>query len=359
MPEVNVDILTPNEAGGFAGGGAVGGRLLANNMDPGVLRPWIGQDRRAYITLNSGSQRPSIQPVANATLRKDEWKQLDEAIVKAAQQRLIGVADLYSRNLVYRVSNGLGTTVLETEVVSDIEDAQVSMDAATRGRRDRPDFSIGYLPLPIIHADFQLDIRTLNASRTRGQALDTLQAEMAARKVAEKAESMLFTGLSTYTYGGGTLYGYLDYTNRNTYTLSAHWDDSAATGETMLADVLGMIQASIDDRYYGPWVLYIPTNFQTALGEDFKTNSDKSVRQRLLEVNGLLDIKVADFLTADNVVLVQMTSDVVRMVEGLTMQTLEWDIEGGMIKLFKVMTIMVPQIRADYNNRCGIVHGSK
>lgn len=358
MGDVQVDILTPNGTGGFTGGGSAGARLLANNMDSGALRPFIGIDGRPYMTVNVQG-KPEVRPTTNATLRKDEWKQFDEAIVKAAQQRLRGVADLYSRNLVYRVNNGLGTTVLETEVMSDTEDAQVSMDAATRGRRDRPEFGIGYLPLPIIHKDFQLDIRTLNASRTKGQALDTIMAEQCARKIAEKAESMLFTGLSTYTYGGGSIYGYLDYTYRNTYTLSAHWNDSAASGETMLADVLGMIQASIDDRYYGPWVLYIPTNFQTALGGDFKANSDKSIRQRLLEIEGLTDIRVADFLTSDNVLLIQMTTDVIRMVEGLPIQTIQWDLEGGMLMNFKVMTIMVPQIRADYNNRCGIVHGTK
>jgi uncharacterized linocin/CFP29 family protein len=358
MGDVQVDILTPNGMGGFTGGGSAGARLLANNMDTGALRPFIGTDGRTYITVNVQG-KSEVRPVANATLRKDEWKQFDEAVVKAAQQRLRGVADLYSRNLVYRISNGLGTTVLETETMSDTEDAQVSMDAATRGRRDRPEFNVGYLPLPIIHKDFQLDIRTLNASRTKGQALDTIMAEQCARKIAEKAESMLFTGLSTYTYGGGSIYGYLDYIHRNTYTLSAHWNDSAASGETILADVLGMIQASIDDRYYGPWVLYIPTNFQTALGGDFKANSDKSIRQRLLEIEGLTDIRVADFLTADNVLLVQMTSDVIRMVEGLPIQTIQWDLEGGMLMNFKVMTIMVPQIRADYNNRCGIVHATK
>ena len=360
MPGANVDILTPNGSGGFAGGGAVGARLLEHNMDAGVLRPFVGNGGRSFICVNGANGKEQVIPItANATLRKDEWKQYDEAIVKAAQQRLIGVADLYSRNLVYRVNNGLGTTVLETETMSDTEDAQVSMDAATRGRRDRPEFSIGYLPLPIIHKDFQLDIRTLNASRTRGQALDTLGAEQAARKVAEKAESMLFTGLSAYTYGGGVIRGYTDYDNRNTYTLTAHWNDSAATGERILADVLGMIQAAVDDRYYGPYVLYIPTNFQTALGEDFKSNSDKSVRQRLMEIAELSDIKVADFLTADNVLLVQMTSDVVRMVEGLSIRTIQWELEGGMIMNFKVMAIMVPQIRSDYADRCGIVHGSK
>ena len=358
MTEARIDILTSNGSGGFAGGGAVGARLLANGMDPSVLRPFIGGDGRPYVNVNNGGQI-EVRPTTNATLRKDEWKHLDEAVVRAAQQRMIGVQDLYSRGLVYRLTNGLGTTVLETETMSDIEEAQVSMDAVTRARKDRPDFSIGYLPLPIISKDFALDIRTLNASRTRGQALDTIQAELAARKVMEKAESILFAGFSSYAYGGGTIYGYIDHPKRNEYTLTAHWNDSAATGETILADTLGMIQAAIDDRHYGPYVLYIPTNFQTALGEDFKSNSDKSVRQRLLEIDQLSDIKVADFLTSDNVLLVQMTSDVVRMVEGLPIQTLQWETEGGLMLNFKVMTIMVPQIRADYSEYSGIVHGSK
>lgn len=353
MPDIQVDVMT-NEGGHFTGGGAVGQRLIANNMDAGALRPYFGDNGRPYITVNGVAR-----PTTNATLRKDEWKHLESAVLMAAKQRLVGVNDLYSRNLVYRISNGLGTTVFETQTMSDTEAAQVSMDAATRGRRDRPNFGIGYLPLPVVHKDFQIDARTLAASRNGGQPLDTIMAEDAGRMVAEKLETMLFNGLSTYTFGGGTIYGYTDFTNRNTYTLTAHWDDSLASGTTILSDVLGMVQASIDDYHYGPWVLYIPTNYQTALGDDFKAASDKSIRQRLLEIDGIQDIKVADKLTADEVVLVSMNTDTVRMVEGLGIQMLEWESEGGMLLNYKVMGIMVPQIRSDYNSRCGIVHGSK
>ena len=358
MSEATIDILQPDGFGRLTGGGVVGAQLLSHNMDAGCLRPYIGANGKPYITVNS-STGPKAQLAANATLRKDEWKQMDDAVMRAAQQRMVGVADLYARNLVYRLTNGLGTTVLEHETMNDTEAAQISMDAATRGKKDRLQFGIGYLPLPVVFKDFALDIRTLNASRQRGQALNTLQAEDAARRVMEKVEQMLFTGTSTYTYGGGSIYGYMDFPNRNTYTLAAHWNDSAATGETILADVLGMIQASINDRHYGPWVLYIPTAFQTALGEDFKANSDKSVRTRLMEIDSLEAIKVADHLTADNVLLVEMSSENVRMVEGLSIQTLEWPSEGGLILNYKVMAIMVPQIRSDYNDRCGIVHATK
>ena len=188
--------------------------------------------------------------------------------------------------------------------------------------------------------------------------VDTTQAALAARKVAEKAESMLFTGTSTYTFGGGAIYGYMDEPNRNTGSLTANWDDSAGDGDAILTDVLAMKQAGIDDRCYGPFMLYIPTNFETAIDEDFKANSDKSIRQRILEVSGISGVKVADKLTADNVICVQMTMDVIRLVNGLAITTVQWETEGGMRVNFKVMAIQVPQTRHDQDGRCGIMHWS-
>jgi len=291
-------------------------------------------------------------------LRKDEWKHFDEQVVNVAQQRLVGIADLERRGLVLNITNGLGSTVLEYEDMSDIEAAEMNMSGVTRARNDRVEYDINYLPLPIISKPSQINIRVLNASRTRGMPLDTTMAERAARKVAEYSESLLFTGASTYTYGGGTIYGYMDFPFRNTGSLTANWDDSAATGETILADVLNMKQDSINARHYGPFVLYIPTAYEKVLDDDFKSNSDKSIRERLMQINNLDSIVVADYLTADNVLLVEMAAETVRLVKGLPIQTVQWETEGGMIFHFKVMTIMVPQLRADQDDRSGITHYS-
>jgi len=292
----------------------------------------------------------------NDVLLYDEWKVIDKAVLKAATQRLLGIGDLQSRGLTYDIPNGLAKTVLAWQDSSDLEDASMSMDGITRGQRDRPEFDINYIPLPIIHYDFSYSVREIQQSRDGSMPLDTTTSELAARKVIEKAETILFQGSSSYKFGGGTIYGYQDAPQRNTGSLTANWDDSAASGATILADVLAMKQASIDAYHFGPWILYIPTNFESAIDDDFKANSDKSIRTRLLEIAGLSDIKVADFLSSDNVVLVQMTTDVVRLVNGLAITTVQWDSEGGMQANFKVMMIMVPQIRNDQNNRSGIVH---
>lgn len=332
--------------------GGVATRLLSNNMSADSLRPWVSdKDNLPYV-----NHAGSVMRTNAATLRKDEWKQYDSAIVESARIRLSGIADLMGRGLTYNIGNGLGKTVIEYEDMGDMSAASMNMDGMTRGQRDRPEYAIKYLPLPIIHKDFYINARVLAASRTTGSPLDTTMAALAGQTVAEKLENLLFNGSSSFTFGGGTIYGYTDFPYRNTLTLSTAWDGSAMTGELILDDVKAMKQASIDDRHYGPWVLYIPTNYETVLDGDFKAGSDKTIRQRILEIAGITDVKVSDTLTADNVILVQMTSNVVRLVTGMPIQSVEWSTEGGMVLNYKVMTIQVPQLRADQAGRSGIVH---
>jgi hypothetical protein len=75
-----------------------------------------------------------------------------------------------------------------------------------------------------------------------------------------------------------------------------------------------------------------------------------------MKIEGIKGIKVIDVLAANNVLLVQMTPDVVRLVKGMAIQNVEWQTEGRFINKYKVMTIQVPQVRSDYNQKSGIVH---
>ena len=82
------------------------------------------------------------------------------------------------------------------------------------------------------------------------------------------------------------------------------------------------------------------------------------MRERVKSINGIIDIRTLDFMQNYDIVLVQMTSDIIRMVIGMDITTVMWDTKGGMQKNFKVMAIMVPQLRADINGNTGIVYGS-
>jgi uncharacterized linocin/CFP29 family protein len=358
---MSVDLIGQNQSRGDVAGLIVNGR-----MNAGKLRPFLAKDSQgriaAYTSVFKGGdpkdpKNYTVQPVNNATLRRDEWKQLDEAVLRVQRERLTGFDDLRNAGLVYNLNNGMGTTVLEHHKISDAMSAELSMDGKKRGQNDRPDYSTEYLPIPIVHVDYEINMRALEASRSLGNPLDTSSAESAVRRVREKLDDMLFTN-TKYKFDGGIIYSYLNHPDRNQVTLSTAWDDSAATPASILEDVRNMKKQSIAAKHYGPWVIYIPTDYETVLDEDYDTSgtSTQTIRDRILKISGIQDIKVADRMTADNVVMVQMTSNVVRIVDGMPITNVEWKSEGQFVGNYKVMTIQVPQIRSDYNGNTGLVH---
>ncbi len=290
----------------------------------------------------------------NTTLRKDEWQHLDDDIIKTARIRLRAVGDLMSRGLTKPV-NGMQVSVLQWQTQSKTSgDVSVSMDPQVQGDNEAVVFGLESLPLPFYHADYQIGERELNISRMGGQPLDTTVATERTADIAEKVENTLVNGLSTYTYGGGTIFGYTDHPDRHTETLALAW--TAATGAEILDDVLALKQGLIDKKKYGPYVLYIPTAYECVLEEDFKAETSDTIRERIMAVSTIEDIKVLDTLPADNVLLVQLTADVVRMVVGMPLNNVQWVEKGGFTNHFKILTIMIPQFRVDRDGNLGVAH---
>jgi len=365
--ETQVDLVLNGK-----GQGALAKQLLTmGRADVGAMKPYIDSKGRSVVTVFKGgdprmrSNYHTVQ-VNAATLRRDEWKMLDDAVMGIAETRLVGVQDLIDRNLVYNLGNGFGTTVLEWHDVSDALEADQTMDGITRAKNDRPEFQHNYLPLPIVHVDYEINARVLAASRNMGNPLDTTMAERAGRKVAQFLENSLFTDTS-YSYGTkddrnrNTIYSYPNHPDRNLVTLSdyGNWDDSSTSAINILHSVRAMKQAAITAKRYGPYQLYVPTNYETRLDDDYDmTTPGTTIRERIMKIDKIEGVKVIDALPDDNVLLVQMTSDVVRLVRGLGIQNVQWGAEGDMVSKFKVMTIQVPQIRSDANGSCGVIHMS-
>ena len=352
----------------FMGNGKAQGELAAymmenGRMDTAKLRPFIGKDGQSYITVFQGGDAKKAEsyksvPVTNATLRRDEWKSLDDKIMEVSRYRLNGIQDLIDNNLIHNLGNAMGTTILETHDISDAQEADLTMDGVSRSKGDRPDFGYHYLPVPIIHSDYEINSRVLNASRNMGNGLDTSMVEIATRKVAEKLEGMLFTS-TTYAFGGGTIYSYVNHPDVNTRAISAWTGGSSKTPAEMVDDVLDMKQDLIDDYHFGPYMLYIPTAYETLIDGDYSDSlsngTTNTIRERILKISGIKGIKVVDTLASTTLLLVQMTSDVVRLVRGLPIQNVEWTTEGNFVHKYKVLTIQVPQVRSDYDGRSGIL----
>lgn len=368
------------------GYGPLAETLQGCRFDPGLLRPYFDRAGNRCVTINNnrgGREKRLISelmalgitsPVFNATsLRKEEWVQYDNVVLKAARQRLRAWADLAAANT-YGGFNGMSRTMLEWESQSDVGEAIVDMDGLTVGRGFEPRYQLQGMPLPITHCDFYLSSRRLAASRNGGTPLDTTMAEMAGRRVAEMIEQTLIgveTGITVGTAAAGTagipygytpsVYGYTNFPNRNTKT-----DLTTPTGanpEAVVQDILEMRNQLYDDRFYGPFILYHSTAYDQFLDNDyFRTGGvsvNQSLRQRIEAIDGISAVRRLDFLTSGYVlIMVQMTSDVARAINGMDITTVQWEEKGGMQLCFKVMAIQVPNLRSDYVGRCGIVHAT-
>lgn len=340
--------------------GDVASKLLANNMDVNALRPYIGDDGRSYQTVVENGVAKAVLTNATATLRKDDWKLLDSAIVKAAKPRLKAVADLRAAGLTFNIPNGMAKTGLETETQSDISDAIVSMDGLRQSTADRPVFELTNLPLPIIHKDFDFSARQVMVSRNGGSPLDTTTAELAGRRVAEIAEKMLLGTFGSYTFGGGTIYGYTNFPNRLTKIMTIPDGTNQAT---TVNEVLEMRLQAQQAFHYGPYKLYVSTAWDVYLDDDYSSaKGDNTLRERLAKISNITGVETLDYLDVDGtafiMIMVQQTSNVVREIIGMDITTVQWESKGGMQLNFKVMAIMVPQLRADQNSNTGIVHAT-
>ena len=337
-------------------------KLEAANWDAGALRPWRGEDGRSYLTLNKGGKPQTVRANTQATLTKEAWLQLDTAILRIARNRLRMVADLRGAGLTFGIPNGMGTTVLEYQKMNDTGSAQISMDGLRLASDFRPVFESAYLPLPFIHSDFQYSARQIATSRQSNAPLDTTTGEMAARRVAEMTERLTMGRLDTYAYGGGTIYGVCNFPQRLTATITAP-DFSSWTPATHLTEVLGCKQTLQNAKHHGPYIIYYSSAWDRYLDDDFNTSyPNKTLRNRIREIDNIQDVRTLDYLDVSgstyNMLILEMDTGTIRLVIGMDVTTLEWDDMGGLRKNYKVMCIIIPQLRADLDSNTGILHAS-
>lgn len=338
--------------------GDVATALMQANGDPRSLRPYIlnGVPHIARMINNQLVHVPTQN--ANAVLPYDTWKEIDKTVQAAARERLRAIADLRSRGLTRTIGNALGKTSLQTQNVSRSGEATVSMDPTRESERERPEFDLTNLPLPVIHKDFSFGIREIMASRNGEYTLDTSFAADCARGVAETAEKMLIGTNGNFLHGGGAIYGYTNFPSRITHTLSDP-EDTGWKGGDLVKDILAMKAKSQAKLHYGPWMVYTSPYWDEFLDDDYsEVKGSNTLRQRIGAIDNIVGVNTLDNLTGKNILMVQMTSGVVQEVMGMDIMTIQWDELGGMRKHFKVMAIMVPLLRKDFNGNTGIVHGS-
>jgi len=308
---------------------------------------------------------------AAAPLQDKAQVVIDRAVVEVGLQRLTFVRDILDAGLVYNLSDPLSVTQLEWNKAAKIGAAQRTMTPSARGENKLPLITPDRLPIYLTTDQFEIDIRTLKMSQRVGTPLDTSIVASCTRAVNEAIEDAAINGATTLDGQDLKVAGYgapglLNAPNANTQTLTAAAWTTVPVGATVFSETMAMIAKLQADKKYGPYRLYVSTAIGNALDADWATTNSQglTIRQRLLQIESLQAIRVADLITPTatttgaKVALVQMTSDVIDMVVGQEPTVIPWTSLDGFTIHNLVMAIMIPRVRSDYDGNSGICIGT-
>jgi uncharacterized linocin/CFP29 family protein len=296
------------------------------------------------------------------TLPREAWEQIDDTVIRTAKENLVGIADLNANPSTNKFYDGMSSSIYTHKRVSEIGAATVGRSpdkSSDSARLEMDDLSV---PMLVTWKDFTLNTNQVAMANRIGLPLGFTLVEEATRSVARKLEENLFIG--NFPANGATMWGYCTFPDRQPYTLTADWA-ATATPEEIINDVNQMMALSMEQNHFGPWNLYIPWAYQVRLNNDYLVTTNNypgvgSIRERLFQLPGLIDIRVGTYVPSNSAVLVEMTSDTVMLINGMPIRALAWEPPGtpNWDHKFKVMTITVPLLISDYKGQCGIVHGS-
>lgn len=312
------------------------------------------------------------------SLPLDAVEIIDRAVIETAPLQMVGIPDLQTgvdETLVRRI-DGLSAVTYTAQNAVSTGDAGIAMTPMVTKDHVGMRFASSSYPLPVIYENYQINEREMRQSRRVGFDKLASLASAATRAVTERAEDLLFNG--ALTIEGETIYGYTQYPDRQPYTITAPW--TTATGEEIVADCNAMLQRVIDARHYGPCVLYIPPTYSEALRKDYITSivSDTvlariyalntvapgpGTRLRPIQMANIVAVRVAPYLADNNVVLVEMRSNTVNLIEGMALQNVElppssermWEMRYAVVAMW--VPALMAQEDVDGTKLCGIVHG--
>ena len=294
---------------------------------------------------------------ANAFLNREEWEVLDSAVYEMAKQRLNAYDDLVSAGLTRPSS--LAAMYSKWRVASERIAADVTLDFRTRLNNDRTDKKTYGVPIPIISATYSIGRRELLSARAAGQSIETFEAEEAASAVVEKAEDILINGNTAVVVEGGSIPGYRTLAARDTDTAAGYGGGDFGTISNIMPTFVGMLSELAAKRYYGPFQCYIHNTQYHQMLEVYTDGSGQTALDRVQGLPQIQAVKPNDLIgTAGDLIMVQMTRNVVDLEIALTMENRRWESPDGSAMFFVVMMSAVPRIKTDYSGSAGIAHAT-
>lgn len=311
-----------------------------------LMRPWA--EKWAGMVANKDAM------VTNSSLLKREWAVLDQIIYEAPRLASSVVTDLA----------GLTTTTTLAEQLSQWRVSgermrpNVNMDGRSRVNQDRTDKTVQAVPLPIVRTDYEIGSRELLSSRTLGTPLDTTEAIEAVQSINEEEARIVLNGAANIVVGGDGIPGYTNFAARDTATAAAYGGGDFGTISNIRPTFLGMITALTNVFYRGPFRCYISNTQYIQMLARYTDGSGQTALDSVLELPQIASVATDDLLADGNLLMVQLTRNVVDRRVALVLTTREWQTPDGQSNMFAVMAAAVQRLKSDYRGNTGIAHAT-
>lgn len=294
---------------------------------------------------------------------------IDNTVTENALDRLTIVKDMMEMGLTTDLPNWLGVMNYKWQKRGRAGNPQFGMLPDITAQREDFKFAMDFDSLPVycITEHFTIHPRLFaewQEANRRGVnlPLDTTMVADAERRMNETIEEATIYGPpADFKPNGQTIPGLLSGTNVFPFGGGVAWDNSGKTGPQIYSDVGGMVDQAIAQHHYGPYVMYVGTSYGRVLQRDYVTTlaNTKTVMSRILEDVAISDIKVADRLPKDSVLLIEPKKTNFDLIIGQQPAALSW-MEGPTalaIRNWIMLACVFLRVREDSLGQTGIVVG--
>lgn len=292
-----------------------------------------------------------------SSLRHEDFLTIQEVITSVRRRKLNGIADLMAAGLTFPAS--ISDQIIGTENVSEFTEAGQDQNP-TGTDNDGLVFGEIYVPNPITHKGFSVPWRQQGFSYKTSLGLSE-----SVRMVSERLEETLFNGNDkiSVNFNGQSqkIYGYTTHPKRGTATIS-DWSD-VTKNDLIVNEVIANIGQMFKDQggvEMSSICLYYPKNFKEAMDRDYSTlKGDMTVKERLMKIPEIKDIKFAEKLADKNVVYVELSARTVQLGVASDIVSVPHTKTNPMQdQAMTTYAAMVQIIKEDANGNTGILHAT-
>lgn len=313
-------------------------------------RAWNAQQEALAATMHNSL-------IGNAySLPKDMWGDWDREGIEVQRNVLAVFNDL---SATVARSTPIGKLIHYFQTISDSGEVNVSLDGRSKARTDKPVMEYHGTPLPIIDSTFSFGWREFAAAASEGFSLDPAARMNANYKVANRLETLVLDGDASIVVDGNTLYGLRNHPQRNTRSTTNTLN--GATGPQWLADVTATLKLLHDANFKVPATLYVNwSDWFYAGNTDYSSSyANKTIAQRIREVDGVQAVVPTDSLNADEIVAVVKDRRVIQVLSGMPMSTrAQFRANPEDDYNFVTMAAAALEIKYDAEGNCGVAHSS-